>query len=213
MTANLVIMADSFARSDLLRLLGPTAVPLLTSFLLDTIDLAQALPGVPISVGYAAATPPDLDPGVALRPMASFGTAALAALLDDALAEASPVLIVGGDLPHLPPWRLRDALTHLAAGAGVVVGPADRAGWYLLGLATADPVLLRAMPPRDVTPAALLSAARNRGHTVAMLPPWFGVADLADLAALAAMLRDLSPANARHTRATLEAGAARAVGG
>ncbi len=213
MAASLIILADSFARSDLLRPLGPTAVPLLTSFLRDLVDLAQAIPGIRLSVGYAAATPPELGQSVALRPMAGFGAEPLAALLAEALGEASPVLIIGGDLPHLPPWRLRDALTHLAAGAAVVVGPADRTGWYLLGLATADPVLLRAMPARDVPPAALLSAARSREHTVAVLPPWFGVADLADLAALADMLRELPPAYARHTRAMLEAGAARAVGG
>ncbi len=213
MTARLIIMADSFVRGDLMRPLGPNAVPLLTSFLRDMVDLAQAIPGIRLSVGYATATPPELDQRVALRPMAGFGVDALASLLADALGEASAVLIVGGDLPHLPRSRLRDALTHLAAGAAVVVGPADRTGWYLLGLATADPVLLRAVPARDVTPDALISVVRSRGHTVAVLPPWFGVADLADLAALADMLRELPPAYARHMRATLAAGTARAVGG
>lgn len=215
MTPTLIVLADSLRRRDLARPLGPAAMSLFQALISDTVDVARMINGARVLVARAPHVPLELLPetDVTVRTLAGAGPQFLAALLKEELEEGGPAVVIGGDLPHLPPWRLRDALTHLAAGAGVVVGPNDREGWYLLGLQSAEPLLLRTLPARGEHPEALLCAARGINLSVAILPSWFGVNDLADLEALAGMLRDMPATVARRTRAVLAGENARAVGG
>jgi glycosyltransferase A (GT-A) superfamily protein (DUF2064 family) len=140
-----------------------------------------------------------------------FGSIAgtLARALDD-----GPVVLLGGDLPHLPIWRLRDALTHLEGGADVVIGPGESGGWYLLGLRAAHPALLRALPGSDDPPDDLCIAAATHGLRVSQLPAWYTLAALADLERLASDLSTMPPDVAPQTRTLLDENGAqsRAVG-
>ncbi|MFQ3662647.1 MAG: DUF2064 domain-containing protein [Chloroflexaceae bacterium] len=215
MTPTLIVLADVLRDEDLTRPFGPGAVALLQALVSDTVDVAREIAGARVVVAHdpQVAVDLDLEADVTLRPLAGTDSRAIATLLDEALADGGPAVVMGGDLPHLPPWRLRDALTHLAAGAGVVFGPSDRKGWYLLGLARAEPLLLRTLPARGENTEALVSAAHGLELPVAVLPGWFGVSDLADLEALTSTLGEMPLTIARRTRAVLVGEMARAVGG
>lgn len=182
----------------------------------DTIVVASRLAGVRVVVRHA----PDFDPAlivgcgseVACESAPVAGAAGAQAALRAALAHGGPVVLIGGDLPHLPPSRLRDAFTLLAAGAEVVLGPSDHGSWYLLGMSAARPETLAAVPGYG-EPADRFIAQLSRG-AVQLLPPWFGVRTLSDLVTLCDELRSMPPQFAAQTRALLAAGeASRVVGG
>jgi rSAM/selenodomain-associated transferase 1 len=54
---------------------------------------------------------------------------------------ARHVVLIGSDLPSLPPSRVSVAFEALEAGADVVLGPADDGGYYLIGLARPTPAV------------------------------------------------------------------------
>lgn len=100
---------------------------------------------------------------------------------------ATAVVIVGSDLPDLPPVTVRRALDVLETqGDGVVLGPALDGGYYLVGLKAPRRELFAGI---DWSTAAVLrqtlDRARTLGLPVALLPPWPDVDDLADLRRLA----------------------------
>lgn len=147
------------------------------AFLRDTLELADRLPHT--------------------RPLVvSAGSVRAAAA--SAIA-AGPVALIATDVPHLPIWRLRDAFTHLHARARLVAGPAERGGWYLLGVAAGAHDLLARLPLADPASANLDLPQRD----TVTLPAWYRLCTLADLTRLAADLAPM-PANiAAHTRALL----------
>jgi len=112
---------------------------------------------------------------------------------------AEAVVIVGSDLPDLPPSIVRQAADALERpGDRVVLGPALDGGYYLVGLKAPHRQLLTGIDWG--TPAVLgqtLDRARTLGLPVELLPPWADVDDLTDLRRLA---RERSPGAAR-TRA------------
>lgn len=215
MALSLIILADG-PGATLLAHLGPTAYDLYARMLGDTLDVACRLPGTQVTVCYKADLPPGVfaalpasSPPLRLR---STGAPAVAEALGAGLASGAPTIVLRGDLPHLPIWRLRDAATYLRGGAELVVGPADHGGWYLIGLSPSAATLAQAAPLPDAPLAAMLAAAR--GHVAHILPPWFGVRTVADLVSLAEILRPMPPPHAPATRAMLEVGqASRVVGG
>ncbi|NTV62692.1 MAG: DUF2064 domain-containing protein [Oscillochloris sp.] len=125
------------------------------------------------------------------------------------------VLILSGAMPHLPVWRLRDTLTYLDHGADVVIGPGERGDWYLIGLRTPHPALLRTLPAADSRPDDLCIAAATYGLRVEQLPAWYTLSTLADLDRLMIDLRTMPPDVAPNTRRMLNGDGigARAVGG
>lgn len=216
MALSLVILADG-PSADLTAHLGPAAPALYARMLSDTALVAQQLAGARLLVRHSPALPPAILEGLPqtaqVAPLRGTGSGAVTSALAEGLAEGGPAIVIGGDLPHLPLWRLRDAATHLARQADVVIGPADHGSWYLLGLGAAAAGLLSAMPGRGAPLKGILTAAGG-GHVVHLLPPWFGVTTVADLAALAEALRTMPPEVAAATRALIETGqASRAVGG
>jgi glycosyltransferase A (GT-A) superfamily protein (DUF2064 family) len=172
-----------------------------------------------VVVRYGTTLPPaiaaDLDRSVVAAPLAASGPRAVATALAEALASGDPAVLIGSNLPHLPPWRLRDALTHLAYDADAVLGPDDQAGWYLLGLRAADAELLQAVPALGEAPYRLTRSVEAARRQLALLPPWFSVRTLADLGSMADLLRSMPPTVAARTRALFAEGVgqARAVGG
>lgn len=215
MTISLIILADG-PGPQLVSQLGAAASELYARLLGDTAAVARRLSGAHLSVRYNPAAPrailAGLPSGTEALPAPTSGPAAVAEALGAGLARGGPAIVLGGNLPHLPPWRLRDAATHLASEAEVVLGPSDRGSWYLLGLRPAAAGLLAAVPALGQAVAGLLDAAR--GRAVHRLPLWFSVDTVADLAALPEVLRTMPPEVAANTRAMVEQGqVSRAVGG
>jgi glycosyltransferase A (GT-A) superfamily protein (DUF2064 family) len=197
---------------------GQGAADLYDAFLFDSMALAGRVSGVRTTV--VAQAPSVLTDhissatGLAVVSLSDrrFGSIAgtVARALDD-----GPVVLLGGDLPHLPIWRLRDTFTYMENGADVVIGPGENGGWYLLGMRAAHPALLRAIPARDESPDNLCIAAATHDLRVAQLPPWYTLNTIADLERLSADLRTMPPDTAPYTRTLLSADGvrARAVGG
>jgi rSAM/selenodomain-associated transferase 1 len=62
------------------------------------------------------------------------------------LADACPVVLIGADCPMLDADYLRGAISALAAGDEVVIGPAEDGGYGLIGMRRLVPELFRDMP-------------------------------------------------------------------
>ena len=96
------------------------------------------------------------------------------------------VILVGSDVPTLPPERLDDAVAALRRGADLVLGPADDGGYYLIGLSGLHEALfsdVRWGGP-DVF-GETIARARSLGQRVHVLGAWYDVDSPADLARLA----------------------------
>jgi uncharacterized protein len=123
------------------------------------------------------------------------------AALADALAGGSErVVLVGSDLPSLPPAHVIDAFTALATH-DVVMGPSQDGGYYLVGLKQAEPRLFANLEwgSARVYHDTLL-IARALQLTVATIPPWFDIDTRGDLASIQA---DPLHTAASHTRSWL----------
>lgn len=215
MAVSLIILADG-PGPELLAHLGPAASDLYAHMLGDTLGVAARLPGGHVTVCHRAdlqaAALPALPATVARLPLRARDTLVVAEALAIGLAVGEPAIVLGGNLPHLPLWRLRDAATYLKGGADLVLGPSDRAGWYLFGLRPSASILAQAAPNPAGPLDGLLATAR--GYVTHLLPPWFGISTVADLASLAETVRSMPPDVAPATRALLEIGqVSRAVGG
>lgn len=204
-------------RSELIAQLGATASLPYAAFLHDSVALANHLGRTRVTVfSVAGSTLLDQLPESSRPeqlPLADLLPATLAVPIAQALLSA-PVILMRGDLPHLPIWRLRDTLTYLDSGADLVIGPGERGGWYLIGMRAAHPALLHALPAPDLPPDDLCIAAATHGLRMTHLPAWYTVDDLVDLDRLATDLRTMPPDVAPATRAILHGPGAqvRAVG-
>lgn len=216
MALSLILLADG-PSTNLVAHLGQAAFDLYGRLLADTVRIAEALPGARVSVRHSPAAPQAILaalPASVTCVAAPLGdAAAVNAALADGLAAGGPALVIGGALPHLPLWRLRDAATYLDGQADLVIGPSDTGSWYLLGLGARAADLLSVLPGPGA-PLGRLAAGDLYGHVVHLLPPWFGITTVADLGSLADLLRTMPPEIAPQTRALLEQGqSSRAVGG
>lgn len=107
------------------------------------------------------------------------------------------VLLIGSDLPTLPPEHLTEAVSVLDR-VPVVIGPADDGGYYLVGLREPHPELFEDVSwgSPDVL-AETLAIGTRAGVTIELCRAWHDVDAPADLAQVSASPR------ARHTRAWL----------
>jgi len=111
----------------------------------------------------------------------------------------SKVVLVGSDLPTLPPHYLNRAIEQLADET-VVLGPATDGGYYLIGLTA--PAEGKAIPNlfteiRWSTAHAFqdtLAAAHREGIHVEQIPSWYDVDDPDGLSKLRQDLEDLTHA-------------------
>ncbi len=125
--------------------------------------------------------------------------ARMRAAFDDVFARGfERVVLIGSDLPTLPPEHITLAMTALAR-APIVLGPADDGGYYLIGLRELYPELFDEVSwgSRDVL-AQTLTRAERAGVTVELISAWHDVDTSDDLQRVSASSR------ARHTRAWLE---------
>ena len=196
---------------------------LYAAFLADVVAACRAVEGTALRVaytpdggrrGFAAA---GVDDGE-LMPQrgAGLGDRERGVFEDLFRGGFSPVVVIGSDLPGLPPERIREALARLAARRdAVVLGPAADGGYYLIGLSRPQ----RGDPVPDLfsgvrwssawTRADTVAAARRCGLRVELLEPWRDVDDAADLAALRTMLAGGTAGRAPATAAALRNLAAR----
>lgn len=114
------------------------------------------------------------------------------------------VVLVGSDLPTLPPAHVTEALDRLARSPdGVVLGPAEDGGYYLIGLTRPHAALFSDIPWGTAQALSwTLRAARSLGVPVALLPSWYDVDSDADLRRVSEASEQLAEAG-RHTRAWL----------
>ncbi len=114
--------------------------------------------------------------------------ARMAAALGGMIARRGRGLIVGTDLPTLPPAFLKRAARALDQTA-LVLGPSADGGFYLVGAQAEVPPIFEDI--RYSTPHALadtLLRAREAGLEPHLLPPWYDVDTPTDLALLHAHL-------------------------
>jgi rSAM/selenodomain-associated transferase 1 len=111
-------------------------------------------------------------------------------------AGASAAVVIGSDLPTLPPAHLEAAFDELAADpSAVVLGPSADGGYYLIGLTEERP-----SPPVDLfhpirwsTRFALedtLAGAARCAIPVRLVPAWYDVDDAEGLDRLRRALHD-----------------------
>ena len=216
-----VIMARSPAAGDAPKTRLADAVPreadrrrLYAAFLADTIAACRTVEGAALRIAY---TPDGGSAGLRelgagdgeLLPQRGADLGARErAVFDDLFRDGfDTVVMIGSDLPTLPPAHVRRAIERVAPGS-VVLGPSADGGYYLIALA-APPA---GMPVPDLfsrirwsTPAALAdtrAAAGRAGVGVVLVPGWHDVDDAAGLTRLRTDLRQAAtraraPATAR----------------
>ena len=97
----------------------------------------------------------------------------IAAAFDDAYArQPVPVVLIGMDTPQVTPGLLETVAQPLVSGAAdAVFGPAADGGFWLLGLRTPDPELIRGVPMSVAsTGRAQLARLRTAGLRVRQVP-------------------------------------------
>jgi rSAM/selenodomain-associated transferase 1 len=114
---------------------------------------------------------------------------------------ADRTVLIGADLPNLPPSRIDQAFSALA-DHDIVLGPSEDGGYHLIGLRAPCPPLFSGIPwssPDVLT--ATLESARQMKMSARLLAPWFDVDDMDGLAQLKSMLiRDPNTDIAPRTR-------------
>lgn len=181
---------------------------LVLAFLDDLVARVAAVDGVTLKV---AVTPP-LEGLRLARPWirwnqlllqrgTTFGDRLRNVITDLAAAGFTRIILLGADVPDLPPSALDDAV-RLTADPGVVVtGPSDDGSFYLLGLTVQDHVPELFAEVRWGTPhmrTDLEAAAVAQGRTVSHTINWPDVDTPEDVLALAVRLK-AAPATAAHT--------------
>ena len=181
------------------------AVALRRALLLDTYDAVCAA-GVDVMVAF---TPDDAlvefqalltRSGRRLIPQrgADLGARMHAAIAEACARGADRVVLVGSDLPSLPPTHITDAF-HGLETHDVVIGPAADGGYYLIGLRQPREELFAGVEWGSARVLAqTVARAEALQLSVALIAPWFDVDTQADLRRV---LTDAPPrAAATHTR-------------
>jgi hypothetical protein len=219
MQPTVVLLADGLGERWSQAPFAELHEPLARSLLHDMLAMLGGLRDIRLILRYGPGLPREalahLPRDLAIAPLREHGAAAVAEAFFDVLAEPGPAVLLSGTAPHLPLWRVRDAFTHLAQGAGLVLGPGSHDDWYLLGLRQPIGDLVQTLPARHASPARLLSRARALRQRVVCLPPWFELHGPDDLVGLNEVLQPMPPECAPQTRELLarSLGRARAVGG
>jgi glycosyltransferase A (GT-A) superfamily protein (DUF2064 family) len=116
------------------------------------------------------------------------------------------VVLIGSDLPTLPPAHISEALGILTRRRNVLVlGPAEDGGYYLIGFTQSRPELFEDIPWG--TPLVLRrtrEVAEGLGIPVQTMPTWYDVDSASDLRRVWRRSQQLDGV-ARHTRAWLAA--------
>ncbi len=107
--------------------------------------------------------------------------------LREALGVATPVVLIGSDLPDLPATQLLAARQALE-NTDICLGPTPDGGFHLIGLRTPDPlpgIFAGVRWSTDQVLTQTLANCRKLGHAPRLLPPWSDVDTAQDLSAFA----------------------------
>ena len=196
------------------------AARLNTAFLTDAADNMHAA-GAAVR-GYAAFGPPEArdlfaflpkDVGLVEAWHPDFGDTLMAAMTGVLAQGHAAACLLNSDSPTLPPALLAEAAERLLERrCGLVLGPADDGGYYLIGAREMHRGLFTGMTfSVDTVFAETVSRAQRLGLAVHVLPTWYDVDDAASLATLRAELfegrsqgaNEVNPGAATATRALL----------
>ena len=201
-------------KTRLLASLGTAdGVGLRRALLRDTLDAIHRVQVVSKAVVY---TPGDAEAEV--RELVPAGTRLLPqrgtdlgerlhhAFVDLLQGETEAALVVGSDLPTLPPRYVEMGIEMMEQRPGnLVLGRSPDGGYYLIGLTRPEPRLFEDIPwGTSGVFERTLERARALALRVELLPEWYDVDSAGDLVPL--MRDDNDPDGARgaaHTRAWL----------
>jgi hypothetical protein len=148
------------------------------ALLLDTVDAARAA-GAPVSICFTPETAHDemarLIPGATLFAQRGedLGERMRHAIHDALERGVDSVVLVGSDVPTLPPLHVRDAFARLQA-SDLVLGPTEDGGFYLIAARRQIPDVFHGIDwSGSRVLAAVVSAARSRELIVDFAPPWW----------------------------------------
>ena len=135
------------------------------------------------------------------------GERMLAALRHVARTGATPLVLIGADIPLLQPRHIKKAVEALA-DADVCLGPSEDGGYYLLACRSAEPRLFEGVSwGTNGVLETTLRLAREAGLRTTLLETLYDIDTPADLQALRDDLTRLEGQAAfrlpRHTRAAL----------
>ncbi len=168
------------------------------AFLEDTLAKARGLDGFEVEIWAATA-----EDRALLGPCRSQVAGDLGARMSHALADAQRraerALLIGTDVPTLPPACLEAAAAALTTH-DVVLGPSADGGYYLIGSRAPAPSLAGVRWSSSHALADTIGGLGDR--RVALLRPWYDVDTPADLRLLRAHLA-LRPTAAPATAAAL----------
>jgi len=183
--------------------------------LVDTLAVARSVEGCMLLLAHppgaagrlAALLGDDLPPAFAVPP-GDVGAAMYFAMnyALDLDYQAAQVALIGSDLPGLPPAHIAQAFARLDDGADVVLGPAEDGGYYLIATTAPHPALFTDIAwSTDAVYAQTVARAEACGLSLATIPTWYDIDDVADLRRCARDLAAYPEHPATATRAFLAA--------
>lgn len=175
-----------------------TAAELAQCFLVDTVERACRLP---LAKVYLAITPAESEP--VFRALLPFPVAYLAqrggslgerehnVFVDLFQQGATRLVLIGSDIPTLPPSHLQEAFQHLEnTRCDAVFGPSSDGGYYLVGMRGPHPELFENIAwSTSSVMADTLAQAQQHNLNLALVSSWYDVDDQDDLAHLVSALR------------------------
>ncbi|MGH9371061.1 MAG: TIGR04282 family arsenosugar biosynthesis glycosyltransferase [Vicinamibacterales bacterium] len=204
---------SSEGKSRLIRDLGTNdGARLRLALLRDTLESVSAL----AADKAVLHTPPDREAEIrAVTPFDAIFLAQRGSTLGERMHEGASdllssgfdaVVLIGSDLPTLPPAHISAAVDTLSRrGEVLVLGPAEDGGYYLIGLSQSRPEFFEHIPWG--TPLVLQrtrEAAEAIGIPVEAIPLWYDVDSASDLRRVWHRA-DQPDGAARYTRAWLAA--------
>ena len=116
-------------------------------------------------------------------------------------------LLVGSDIPFLSAAGIAEARRTLQAEGGVVLGPADDGGYYLIGMANVHAALFDQIEwSTDTVLTDTVRSAGRLGIEVRLIGSAYDIDTIDDLRRLERDLASASPETAAHVRAWFSEG-------
>lgn len=157
--------------------------------LVDTLTVARSVRGCTLRLAH----PPGAGESLAVllgddRPPAftvppgDVGMAMCSAIECALDHRATQVVLIGSDLPSLPPAHIAHAFARLDDGADVVLGPAEDGGYYLIATTAPHPALFAGITwSTAAVYAQTVAKVKASGLSLATIPPWYDIDGMADL--------------------------------
>lgn len=188
------------------------AADLYEAFLLDTVSLASGIGHGDVFVAFDPDTARDYFSRMTPAPVKCIpqGPGNLGARLSRISSEVfsrgyRKLVILASDAPHLPPRLIRRAFS-LLDNAGVVLGPCDDGGYYLIGSRSLAPGLFAGIPwSTSWVLDHTIRRARETGMTYALLPTCYDIDTWEDAERLRQDMQRSAPMDMNRCPRTQEA--------